>query len=138
MDNKSQVVKHLEIIQGIVNRLAHNSFLIKGWSMTMLGVVILFISRNQNQSSYLILCFLIPVIGFWILDAYFLWQERLFRGVYDDVRKKEETDFRMNVSDQLSKPKNKWWHSIFSVTLLIFYVIEITFIITTFFVLKCN
>ena len=37
MNDKEQVIKHLEIIQGVVNRLASNSFLIKGWSMTILS-----------------------------------------------------------------------------------------------------
>ncbi|SHA19705.1 hypothetical protein BTHERMOSOX_1623 [Bathymodiolus thermophilus thioautotrophic gill symbiont] len=37
MDDKEQVVKHLEITQGVVNRLAGNSFSIKGWSMAILA-----------------------------------------------------------------------------------------------------
>ena len=45
MDDKDQVVKHLEMIQGVVNRLAYNSFLIKGWSMTILAAAILFLAR---------------------------------------------------------------------------------------------
>ena len=36
MNGKEKVIKHLEMIQGVVNRLAHNSFLIKSWSMTIL------------------------------------------------------------------------------------------------------
>lgn len=29
MDDKGRVVKHLEIIQGVINRLAHDSFLVR-------------------------------------------------------------------------------------------------------------
>lgn len=137
MDDREQVVKHLEITQGVVNRLANNSFSIKGWGMTILAAAILFIARGNNlYSDYLILTFLIPIVGFWLLDGYFLWQERLFRGVYNDVRQQESTDFKMDIPAQLKKANNKWINSIFSSTLWIFYCIEIVFIVAVFFILK--
>ena len=134
MNDKEQVIKHLEIIQGVINRLANNSFLIKNWSMTIISAAILFISRNQNYSEYIILSFLIPVLGFWILDGYFLWQERIFRGIYNDVRTQESTDFEMSISSQTKKIK--WIKAVFSKTLNIFYLIEISFIGITFFILS--
>lgn len=134
MNDKEQVIKHLEIIQGVINRLANNSFLIKSWSMTIVSVAILFISRNQNFSDYIILSFLIPVLGFWILDGYFLWQERIFRGIYNDVRTQESTNFEMPISRQTKKIT--WIKAIFSKTLNIFYLIEISFIGLTFFILS--
>lgn len=137
MNDKEQVVKHLEITQGVVNRLASNSFSIKGWSMAILAAAILFIARSNNiYSEYLILTFLIPLFGFWLLDGYFLWQERLFRGVYDDVRQQEKTDFKMDIPAQFKKANNKWRNSIFSLTLGIFYSVEIVFIVTVFFILR--
>ena len=136
MTDKEQVIKHLEIIQGVINRLAHNSFLIKGWSMTILAAAILFIARSNGYSEYLMLAFIIPVVSFWVLDGYFLWQERLFRGVYNDVRLQEETDFLMNIPAQLNKPKNKWIDSIFSLTLNIFYITELFFVIVVFVILR--
>lgn len=134
MNDKEQVIKHLEIIQGVINRLANNSFLIKSWSMTIISASILFISRNQNFSEYISLSFLIPVLGFWILDGYFLWQERIFRGIYNDVRTQESTNFGMPISRQTKKIK--WIKAVFSKTLNIFYLIEISFIGLTFFILS--
>lgn len=32
MDNK---LKHLELIQGVINRMASNSFKLKGWAVTL-------------------------------------------------------------------------------------------------------
>ena len=136
MSNKEQVIKHLEMIQGVVNRLAYNSFLIKGWSMTILAAALLFITKIQDQQNYIILSFLLPIVGFWLLDGYFLWQERLFRGVYNDVRKQAETDFGMNILAQMKKPKCKWYQAILSVTLLVFYLMEIGFIFLSFFILN--
>jgi hypothetical protein len=139
MNDREQIVRHLEITQGVVNRLASNSFSIKGWSMAILAAAILFIARSNNiYSEYLILTFLIPIVGFWLLDGYFLWQERLFRGVYDDVRQQENTDFKMNIPAQLKKSNNKWSSSIFSPTLTIFYSVEIVFIVVVFCILKGN
>ena len=134
MDDKEQIIKHLEITQGVINRLANNSFLIKGWSMTILAAAVLFITKTQDQQNYIILCFLLPIIGFWILDGYFLWQERIFRGIYNDVRTQESTNFEMPISRQAKKIK--WIKAIFSKTLNIFYLIEISFIGITFFILS--
>lgn len=137
MNDKEQVVKHLEIAQGVVNRLANNSFSIKGWSMAILTAAILFINQDNNtHSEMLILAFLIPIFGFWLLDGYFLWQERLFRGIYDDVRQQDTTDFKMNIPAQFKKANNKWRDSVCSLTLTIFYSIEIGFITAVYFILK--
>ena len=137
MNDKEQIVKHLEMIQGVVNRLGHDSFLVKGWSMTILTAGIIFIAKSEVQSGSIVLAFLIPVVGFWILDGYFLWQERLFRKVYDDIRGQETTDFAMNPMRHINKPKCSWRTSIFSVTLNIFYGIEVLFVLGVFLPLTC-
>ena len=112
MSNKEQVIKYLEIVQGVVNHSGHDSFLVKGWGMAILVDGIIFIARSQIQSD-IALTFIIPIIGFWILDGYFLWQERLFREVYDDVRTKESTDFKMDPMKHRNKPKCRWKDSFF-------------------------
>ncbi|MFF0218284.1 hypothetical protein [Streptomyces vinaceus] len=77
-------IKHLEFIQAVVTRLANGSFLIKGWTMTVAGA---FFGIAANSLSWKIsLTGLIPIMGFWLLDSYYLRQERLFRKLYDDVR----------------------------------------------------
>ncbi len=139
MDGKERVIKHLEITQGVINRLANNSFLIKGWSMTILAAAILFLARVESVNSvYLILSFVIPVIGFWLLDGYFLWQERLFRGIYNDIRNQDDSDFKMDIPAQLKKPNNQWRNATFSVTLNIFYFTELSFLGLVAFILSCR
>ncbi len=138
MEDKAQVIKHLEMIQGVVNRLGHDSFLVKSWSMGILAAGIIFIARSQMQSEYVVLAFLIPVAGFWFLDGYFLWQERLFRDVYNEIRKQEATDFEMNPMKHRDKPKRSWTASMFSVTLNIFYGIEIFFVAGVLYAFKCG
>lgn len=136
MDNRSQVLKHLEMIQGVINRLGHDAFLIKGWSMAILAAGVIFIARSEVQSHAVVMAFFVPIIGFWILDGYFLSQERLFRELYDEIREQDATDFAMNIMKHKGKPKCNWVVSIFSVTLNIFYGIEFLFLSVVFFALK--
>ena len=128
MNDNERVVKHLEFIQGVINRLGSNAFLLKGWSMTVLVAGALLMVRFRPDQPLLVLTLLVSVFGFWLLDAYFLWQERLFRAEYDRVRQQDETDFAMNPVQHKHKPKHSWSATFFSVTLVIFYVIEILFV----------
>ena len=139
MDGKERVIKHLEITQGVINRLANNSFLIKNWSMAILAAAMLFLVRVESVNSvYLTLSFTIPVISFWILDGYFLWQERLFRGIYNDIRTLDDSDFKMDISVQLKKPKSSWPSAIFSTTLTIFYFTELSFLALITLIMSCQ
>lgn len=114
-------LKHLEMIQGVVNRLANNSFMLKGWSV-MIVAALLALSAATREKIALMLIAYIPLVVFWILDGYFLWQERLFREVYNHIIKKDEKeiDFVMNPGDFI-EGRNTWIRSIFSITLLVFY-----------------
>jgi len=76
-------LKHLEIIQGVINRLANNSFLIKGWTITI-SLAGFGLFANNNKPVFLVFVSFADVI-FWFLDAYYLRQERLFRELYEDV-----------------------------------------------------
>lgn len=125
MDKK---LKHLEMIQGIVNRVASNSFLLKGWAVTITSalVALSFKSKIDEYSWFIIT----PLLLFWFLDAYYLSQEKIFRDLYEDVRKKEnnEIDFSMNC-DHIKNDKNNWLAALFSNTLLLFYGVSLSIII---------
>ncbi len=69
-------IKHLEMIQAVVARLAGNSFLIKGWALTLTGAFLGF--AVNKSSSGLAAAALIPIVFFWGLDTYYLRAERLF------------------------------------------------------------
>lgn len=74
---------HLSLIQGIISRQAGNSFLIKGWVLTVAVAVFGFaIDRSNWQIAALGFG---PVIVFGWLDAFFFRQERLFRCLYEAV-----------------------------------------------------
>ena len=96
--------------------------------MIILVAAMVLIARENLQNQYFTLTLLLPIAGFWILDGYFLWQERLLRHVYDDIRKQTDTDFKMDLGKHKGKPKSSWISTIFSVTLIIFYSIEALFV----------
>ena len=132
MNGMEKVVKHLEMIQAIINRLGSNSFQLKGWSMILIVAAMVLLARYDLQNPTIILAFILPILGFWILDGYFLWQERLFREVYDEIRQQDDTDFKMDVMKHRDKPKCSWTAAIFSVTLTIFYSAETLFTLLVF------
>lgn len=109
---------HLEMLQGVVNRLSQNSFLLKGWSVVLVSAILALAAANGRDFAYLAL---FPALVFWALDGYFLWQERLFRKLYDEVRLgEEEPDFSMDTS-AVRKDVGPWWPVPFSMTLLVFH-----------------
>ena len=80
--NESKI-KHLELIQGVINRLAGNSFLLKGWTVTLTAALFVFSAQGADLTFALIAPF--SALMFWGLDAYYLWQERLYRLLYNEV-----------------------------------------------------
>ena len=112
--------KHLEFIQGTVNRLSTNSFLLKGWTVVLVSA--LFALAAADFSRYFIYLAYFPAIAFWILDGYFLWQERLFRRLYDHVRSLDEEaiDFSMDTSPWVADTTS-WAGVCWSKTLVIFH-----------------
>lgn len=63
--------------------MAGNSFLLRGWSVTLVSAL-LALAANHAQPLVVAIA-LLPVLTFWGLDGYFLAQERLFRDLYADV-----------------------------------------------------
>ena len=116
---KEFMLKEIELIQDIIKRMAFNSFLIKGWTITLVSVVLLL-----KGPGYQILVAYIPLFLFWFLDAYFLWQERLYRRLYDwVVQHRLETDeslFDLNAYRFKDEEQSKL-RIMFSVTLGSFY-----------------
>jgi len=93
---KEYMLKEIDIIQDIIKRMAFNSFMIKGWAITLVVVTLLL----KGTEKYQVWIAFIPLVVFWFLDAYFLRQERMYRKLYKWVignrLKTEEYLFDMN------------------------------------------
>ncbi|MCX7085843.1 MAG: hypothetical protein NTY69_09940 [Methylococcales bacterium] len=113
-------LKHLEMIQYVINRLAGNSFLLKGWSVTLTSALFALAAKDSNP--FFIYLAYFPCVSFWFLDGYFLHQERLYRKLYQSVSKKQprEIDFSMNAT-MFENEVDSWQSTCFSLTLSIFH-----------------
>lgn len=125
MENK---IKHLEIIQGVINRMASNSFLLKGWSVGLVSALFALAAKDTTIAFVYLAYF--PAVAFWILDGYFLWKERLFRELYDHVRILDDSviDYSMH-TENIPTAKDTWIGTMISKTLLIFHGVVIVSII---------
>jgi len=117
MDEK---LKHLEFLQNGITRMASNSFLLKGWTVLLVSALFALLAESSRIQFVYLAYF--PSVAFWILDGYFLRQERLFRKLYDRVRTlpNSEIDFSMDTTSVASQA-HSWFRTLFSKTLVIFH-----------------
>jgi hypothetical protein len=91
-------IKHMEMIQAVITRMANNSFMIRGWCVTLVSALL---ALGAKDAKNMVFVAYLPVLIFWWLDAFFLRQERHFRTLFDPVREDDraDTDFSMNTQD---------------------------------------
>ena len=73
----SAVQKHLEMMQGVIQRMAENSRSCKLWCVTLVAAVLVLVARTGEPRHALIA--LIPTLLFLFLDSYYLALEKAFR-----------------------------------------------------------
>lgn len=125
-------LKHLEFIQNVISRMNSNSFLIKGWTVTLISALFALSAKDANINYVLISYIIIPV--FWLLDGFFISVERQYRDLYSKVAnmKEDEINFSMDIS-QYKIGDRTWVCGIFSKTLIPFYgVVTIATLIVMF------
>ncbi|MDR2065821.1 MAG: hypothetical protein LBP85_08975 [Prevotellaceae bacterium] len=110
------------MIQGVINRMASNSFLLKGWAVTLLAGIFALAAKDSNFSFFLIAY--IPIILFWVLDSYYLQLERKYRVLYNKATETlpEQIDFKLNPPESDEKTKTCFYQSFFSRTECGFYL----------------
>lgn len=112
-----------------------NSFLIKGWTITLVSALFALASKDANVNYVLVSYIAIPV--FWVLDGFYISQERQYRDLYAEVAAKDEAniDFSMDASGYC-KDDRTWLAGIFSQTLIPFYGISVATTLVVMFLIK--
>jgi hypothetical protein len=82
----SAAQKYLDILQGVINRMASNSADCKSICVTLVSAIAVVIADKGKPSFAWIA--LIPVVLFCLLDAYYLGLEQGFRVTYNEFVKK--------------------------------------------------
>lgn len=131
-------IKHLEMIEAIIDRMGKNCFQLKSWSMTLVALVGALNAQGSNKK-FMLLAF-VPILGFWLLDAFYLQKERRYAQLYKNVASKDENEIDFNLDATLAtgttnemkrlcfcsclfSPSVVWFYGVISVAMLALLVV---------------
>ena len=123
-------IKHLEFIQAVITRMNTNSFQLKEWSIAVYAALLALYAGSNGNKVFLFIA-VVPAVLFWLLDAYYLQQERKFRGVYNDVAELTNDSERINVRifempiQKYTGEKYSYWNVLRSRTIFPLYILMI-------------
>ena len=78
----SAVLKHVEVYQAIITRMAANSAACKQWCILLVSAMLAFVVEKSRPD--LALLSLMPIIAFGFLDIYYLGLEKQFREAFNE------------------------------------------------------
>lgn len=145
MDDK--ILKHLEFVQNTINRMSTNSFLIKGWAITLIGIIF---GINKLEGSYLfvfsdynfpieITIIIFIILLFWFTNAYFLQQERRYIFIYSKTIAQYATpnnnlilnmDYRSYISSSNAPLLDKTKKTIIATIMSVYFIVIIILLLT--------
>ena len=82
METNESRIRYLEAIQRVIDRLSNTSFILKGWAVSLVAGLMALAASGANQG-YVMVTY-IPIVVFWLLDAYFLMMERQYRKLFEE------------------------------------------------------
>jgi hypothetical protein len=134
MDKK---LKHLDICQNVISRMAGASFSLRGWSVTLVAALLALTAKDGNPHFAWVA--LLPSVIFWLLDTYYLREERLFRALYDTIRTKpeDEIDFSLDTSESVDSVQT-FGRTAFSVSEIPFYGALIATVVIVILITSCH
>lgn len=106
--------KSIDLLQSCITRMAQNSFMVKGWTITLTGIILALVPKTFDVRLLCIICFVL-IICLWILDAFYLQKERLFRRKYELLIKNPESDDLYFDLDIRSLKKNDKEYNFFAI-----------------------
>jgi hypothetical protein len=112
-------LKHLEFIQAAIGRMATNSFLFKGWAITIAAALSGFAAVETKKA--LIVIALVSTLLFWGLDGYYLWLERGFVTLHKEVAVMNEADIDFSMAIDKTRAALNWLKTCWRPHLWIFY-----------------
>jgi hypothetical protein len=112
-------LKHLEFIQAVISRMAQNSFLFKGWAITVAAGLSAYGAVHNKHA--LLGAALASTVLFWGLDGFYLWLERAFIDLYSSVAEKQESEIDFSMAIDKSRAAWNWFKTCWRPHLLFFY-----------------
>ena len=92
-------LEHLKLIQAVISRMAANSFVLKGWAVTLVtGLAALAKADGNDDIAWISLGVLFV---FALLDGYYLALERAYRGLYEETVRGTTTPYSLKLTSRL-------------------------------------
>ncbi len=80
-ENSEAVQAHLNITQSVIQRMATNSAMCKGWCIALVSAILVIVA-DKGKPEFTMIAF-IPTLLFCALDTYYLSLEKRFRNSYN-------------------------------------------------------
>ncbi|WP_291654072.1 hypothetical protein [Clostridium sp.] len=84
IDLHNVLEKEINLIQSCINRMSQNSFYLKGWLVSLVGILL---ALKPTNLILINICLIIISISFWYLNATYLRYEKQYRELYNWVIK---------------------------------------------------
>lgn len=139
-DTCSKKMKHLEMIEGIIERMGNNSFQLKGWAVTLVSIIGTLSAQGSDKRFFLIS--FLPLFAFWLLDSSYLQKERKYRVLYKNisVKKEKNIDFNMDIQNIVCSEEDMlricYFRCLFSGTEVLLYGVISVAVLLLFIILK--
>jgi hypothetical protein len=106
---KPERIKHMELLQAVIARLANEAALVRGWALTVAAAFYGFAAKSLNWRIAAV--GLLPVVAFWWLNVYYLWSEQKYRRLYNRVALADEgvPAFSMDASNEAAPISKAMW-----------------------------
>lgn len=99
--------KEIDLLQSCIDRMAKNSFMIKGWFVSIYAVILALLPEKVDV---MLLCVVLIVVNilFWYLDGVYLRDEKIYRRIYQwGVEARKQNDRELMYQLELNLYKNK-------------------------------
>jgi hypothetical protein len=118
-DDMEAKLQHLQFIQAVIARMATNSFLFKGWAITIAAGLSAF-AAVESRAALLVLV-LVSTTLFWGLDGYYLWLERCFIALHVKVAAQSEEQINFSMTPDKTNAPSRWFKTCLRPHLWLFY-----------------
>lgn len=125
IDIQGVLEKEIDLIQGCINRMSQHSFYLKGWLVTLIGILLALKPENIILTN---ICLIFISIAFWYLNAAYLRYEKQYREIYSWVIKERINgnrsflyDLDLSNEERLKSKVESRFKLMFKNTLLGFY-----------------
>ena len=139
IDLNAAMIKEIDLVQACINRMSQNSFYLKGWMITLLGILLALKPSNIVLVNFALI---LITVAIWYLDSSYLRYEKQYRELYkwvitERVKGNIENLYDLDIKRFVKKVDGRI-KIMFSGVLAIFYGVIFTVLIITFLVFSWN